>query len=567
MTSNISIPSSTGLRSRASALTQKIRTRLTVPSSWILPRQESSIAPPGVWTNADYDPVGSDRRTWTSTTIATYWFSDLVSIVGWSQAAAMYNVGLSATDATLACMAAGLCISLPTVLSGRIGATLHVPFPVAIRASYGSYFHYFCVVSRAILALFWFGIHSVYGSNCVILAIWPSYASLPNHLPESARITTQGMTSYIIYHTLQLPFLFIRPHKLKTLFLIKLFVLPPVILGMAIWISVKGGGGNDFFYQPPRLHGSARAWQWLSGMTSVTGGCSTLALNISDWSRFCKRPQSQWWQILLIPLFLTAMGICGIVGASVSQRIYGEALWNPLDIVNKWDGSSGGRAAAFFCAAAWLLAQVSINLSTNSVAFATDLGSLAPKWLNIRRTSILGFFLGGWAFCPWIILESAETFLNFMSAYAIFMAPMTGVLLCDYYLIHGGRYDVPALYDPKGIYHYVYGTNWRALLVTLVTVTPLLAGIGNAVTPGNVHIDEGLKHLYTFNWLYCFLLSGSLYWVANWARPSHGTRVPEMVPGVVELGVGRDEERGDDGGMEATGEKEGAENITRISEV
>jgi NCS1 family nucleobase:cation symporter-1 len=140
---------------------------------------------------------------------------------------------------------------------------------------------------------------------------------------------------------------------------------------MAIWIACKAHGGNEFFYQPPRIHGAARAWQWLSAMTSVTGGCSTLALNISDWSRFSKRPESQWWQILLIPLFLTAMGICGIVGASASQKLYGEALWNPLDIVNKWDGSSGGRAAAFFCSFMWLLAQISINLSTNSVAFAT----------------------------------------------------------------------------------------------------------------------------------------------------------------------------------------------------
>lgn len=82
------------------------------------------------------------------------------------------------------------------------------------------------------------------------------------------------------------------------------------------------------------------------------------------------------------------------------------------------------------------------------------MGSLAPKWLNIRRASFLGFLAGGWALCPWIILESAETFLNFMSAYSIFMAPMTAILLCDYYLIKRGRYDVPALYDPHGIYFY-----------------------------------------------------------------------------------------------------------------
>lgn len=133
-------------RNCARALGTKVHARLTKPSSWILPREESSIAPPGVWSNKgmdyqildndrkshcslsslwpDYDPVEAERRTWTSTTIATYWFSDLVSIVGWSQAAAMYRVGLSATDATLACMVAGICIGVPT---GRTASSVSFP--------------------------------------------------------------------------------------------------------------------------------------------------------------------------------------------------------------------------------------------------------------------------------------------------------------------------------------------------------------------------------------------------------------------------------------------------------
>lgn len=50
---------------------------------------------------------------------------------------------------------------------------MHIPFPVAIRASYGTYLQYFCVLSRAILAMFWFGIHSVYGSDCVTTVYHP----------------------------------------------------------------------------------------------------------------------------------------------------------------------------------------------------------------------------------------------------------------------------------------------------------------------------------------------------------------------------------------------------------
>lgn len=82
------------------------------------------------------------------------------------------------------------------VLNGAIGAKLHIPFSVAIRASFGYYFAYFAIVSRSILAMFWLGIQGASGAQCLTImvsAIWPSYGNIKNHLPESAGITTQGM--------------------------------------------------------------------------------------------------------------------------------------------------------------------------------------------------------------------------------------------------------------------------------------------------------------------------------------------------------------------------------------
>jgi NCS1 family nucleobase:cation symporter-1 len=62
---------------------------------------------------------------------------------------------------------ADICNAIPTVLNGAIGANLHVPFPIASRASFGYGFSYFAVMSRAILAMFWFGVHTGYGGTCV----------------------------------------------------------------------------------------------------------------------------------------------------------------------------------------------------------------------------------------------------------------------------------------------------------------------------------------------------------------------------------------------------------------
>lgn len=156
-----------GASAKISAVNQKIKLRLTEPGSWKLPKQQSSIAPPDVWTNADQDPVPPEKQTWTEVTFLTYWFSDLVTISGWSAAGSILTTGLSVTDAILITLMAGICNAIPTVLNGAIGANLHVPFPIAVRASYGYWLSYFCVISRAVLAMFWFGVQNVGGGQCV----------------------------------------------------------------------------------------------------------------------------------------------------------------------------------------------------------------------------------------------------------------------------------------------------------------------------------------------------------------------------------------------------------------
>lgn len=154
-------------QARISAAQKKARLRLTQPGSWALPKQKSSIAPPDVWTNADQDPVPPEKLTWGISAIVVYWFSDLVTVSGWEAASSIVTTGLSATDAVLITLVAGLCNAIPTVLNGCIGADLHIPFPIAARASYGYWLSYFCVASRAILALFWFGVQSAGGGECV----------------------------------------------------------------------------------------------------------------------------------------------------------------------------------------------------------------------------------------------------------------------------------------------------------------------------------------------------------------------------------------------------------------
>ncbi len=308
------------------------------------------------------------------------------------------------------------CVAVPMVLNGAIGAKLHVPFSVFATSPFGYYLRYFCIVSRAILAMFWLGIQGANGAQCitiVLTAIAPSYADIPNALPESSGITTQGMCSYFLFWIIQLPLLLIHPTKLKPIFWVKLVGAPIAAIATMGWCIHKAGGGGDIFDLKAEVSGSQYAWLWLSCMSSVTGSWATLAVNIPDFTRYARSANGQFIQLPFLPLIFTVCGVLGIVTTSATKVFTGKYMWNPLEIVALWlDYGSGGRAAAFFAALAWYIAQVGTNITANSISAANDLTVLFPRWINIKRGCIIAAIIAGWILVPWKILSSAETFLR-----------------------------------------------------------------------------------------------------------------------------------------------------------
>ena len=74
------------------------------------------------------------------------------------------------------------------VLNGTVGARLHVSFPVLNRSSFGFWFAYFSVISRVVLAMFWFGIQTFVGSECVYQV----------RLASEARVILLSLSSFYV---------------------------------------------------------------------------------------------------------------------------------------------------------------------------------------------------------------------------------------------------------------------------------------------------------------------------------------------------------------------------------
>jgi NCS1 family nucleobase:cation symporter-1 len=172
-------------------------------------------------------------------------------------------------------------ISFVIALNGAIGVIHHAPFPVLARASWGFWGSYIAIVSRAVLAVFWFAIQNMNGANSVrvmIGAIWPSFLTLRNDIPESQGIETNTMISFFIFWLISLPFLCMHPNNLRWLFMAKSIIVPTAWVAILIWAFVSTDGG-EMFNQKATLEGSAYSWAFLSSLTSVIGNYATLSVN------------------------------------------------------------------------------------------------------------------------------------------------------------------------------------------------------------------------------------------------------------------------------------------------
>ncbi|CAH0025583.1 unnamed protein product, partial [Clonostachys rhizophaga] len=469
----------------------------------------------------DMDVTPKERRVWGSWIMLGYWFSDAVQANAWQSPAAVLAMGLTWREALIAVIFGPLTNAVPLVLNGMIGARLFVPFPVIARASFGWYFYRVAVGTRVAAALFWHGYQTYTGTTAltqVIRCIWPSYLDIPNHIPESVGITTQGMLSFFLFWVIQFPFMLATPHKLKWLFVLK-----------------GAGGAGDMWNLPYEVHGSERSWMVMSAISGTTGGWATLSVNIPDFTRYLKNERAVWWQIAFLPGVKLWLGLIAIICTSAGKVVYGECK-TPLPVLEprlsaKWT-TPGGTALCFFFNLSWVIAQIMANLSTNVITAANDICCIWPKWVNIRRGALLTTIVACWALQPWQVVKHATSILTFMSGVGIFLAPMAAIIGADYWVVHRQRYDVPALYKARGRYrHGVLGTNWRAVVAIVVSLGPSMPGFAASLDTSLKPYIGNAIYVYYMYYFYGFTSAFAVYSGLSYLFPARETYVPHLITG------------------------------------
>jgi len=104
-------------------------------------------------------------------------------------------------------------------------------------------------------------------------------------------------------------------------------------------------------------------------LMSCISSMATLVVNAPDFASRAKTPSAAGLpQLLAMPFGFIIVSFMGIIVSSSSTVIYGETIWNPIDLLGKFlDPDANGigpkrqtRFGVWFISASFVLAQVRI---------------------------------------------------------------------------------------------------------------------------------------------------------------------------------------------------------------
>ncbi|KAJ8076626.1 hypothetical protein PM082_001049 [Marasmius tenuissimus] len=499
--------------------------------------QVSSDASP--YKNADILPLPPSRRTWSKKIFCFFWLSTAINIAEWSGASTALAVGLTVGQAIAVNAISTIIICCVLVINGHGGGKWHIPFAVINRTGWGIRGSWFALCSRIILSCCWYGVQGWYGGQMVkimIGSIWPSFYNMKNTFGASAGMETNEFVAFIIFWTISLPIFLLRPEQYRIPAILSSVIVTIAAFAIFIWALAKQGNVGPLWTDPEevygigRLHGSQLSWTMMRMISSGIGGWAGGILYQSDFSRYAVEPGDQMWgQIFIIPVCLFGSNILGIITTSCARGFYPDEpllwrLYDLLEAIQKHSGP-GARAAVFFASFAFFLSQICVNVVACGVVGGMDLAALLPRYINIRRGSFIIAIIGI-AINPWKILNTANSFISAISGYAVFLGPLTGIMIAEYHLVRKRRIKLSHLFEPsrRSDYWFWHGLNWKAPVTWVLGVWPSLPGFCASITPDRVKVSTTWTHVYYMSWLLGFFISAAVWIVLNVLWPPPGLR-------------------------------------------
>jgi NCS1 family nucleobase:cation symporter-1 len=464
--------------------------------------------------NADLAPVPQARRKWGMLSFAALWISMSACIPTYMLASGLIGGGMNWWQAILTIFLGNLIVLVPMILNAHAGTLYGIPFPVYCRAAFGTKGANVPAILRALVACGWFGIQTWIGGE----AIYKICVTIFNLHPAPAQnwlgITGGQFLCFLFFWGVNMWVIFRGIETIRWLLNLKAPLLIALGLLLLWWAWRAAGGFGPILSQPSAFDaGQPKAGQfWIyffPALTGMVGFWATLSLNIPDFSRYAKSQRDQViGQALGLPLTMALYAFIGVAVTSATTIIYGETIWNPVDVLTHFKNP----VVLVVAMLSLCLATLATNIAANVVSPANDFANLAPKKISFRIGGLITGIIGI-VMMPWKLVADPNGYIfTWLIAYSALLGPIGGILIADYFVCRHCKLNVTALYQSDGEYRFTNGFSIVALISLVIGVLPSLPGFLvniNALPAQN--IPAPLAHLYNYAWFIGFALAFVVY--------------------------------------------------------
>jgi len=458
--------------------------------------------------NEDLAAIPAERRTWSTYNYASLWVAMSVCIPTYMLASGLIAGGMSWKQAIGTILLGNLIVLIPMILNAHAGTKYGIPFPVYVRASFGVRGANIPAVLRALVACGWFGIQCWIGGQAIysmLRVLWPLAAG-------------HEITPWICFFAFWLLNMVVIWRGIETIKFLE-GIGAPFMLGVGLlllwWITRKAGGLGPVLSTPSKFKTTSEFLHFfIPSLTGMVGFWATVALNIPDFTRYAKSQKAQMvGQALGLPAAMTLYSFIGVAVTSASALIFGEAIWDPVALLGRFNEP----IVASIALVALLIATLNTNVAANVVSPSNDFSNLNPRLISFRTggliTGVIGVLL-----MPWKLLTDFQSYIfGWLVGYSGLLGPIAGIMIADYFVVRSRTLNPDALYRRGGAYEYSNGFNYRALAALALGV--IVALVGLLVPP--------LRWLYDYAWFVGFLVSAVAYTLLMGKTPLEESRTAQ----------------------------------------
>ncbi len=463
-------------------------------------------------TNKDLAAIPQEKRSWGTWNYAALWISMSLCIPTYMLASSLIGGGMNWWQAILTIFLGNCIVLIPMILNGHAGAKYGIPFPVFVRASFGTKGANIPAMLRAIVACGWFGIQTWIGGASLynIFRAWSP--SLPEIDSSSLFPQTLPMICFFVFWALNMIIIYLGVDSIRKLLVFKAFFLPIAALALLIWAIVAAKGLGPILSQPSKFATTADFLHYFfPALTGMVGFWATLSLNIPDFTRYAKSQKAQVnGQIISLPPSMTFFAFVGVIVTSSTAIIYGQTEWDIVKLAGRFDS----KMMVTFAMIGIIISTLATNIAANIVSPANDFANLSPRKISFKTGGYITGIIGVLIF-PWKLIADPNGYIfTWLIAYSSLLGPVGGIMIVDYFFIRKKELNAVDLYKEKGEYTYSNGFNLKAIIALLAGIIPNVPGFLLQIKIIAVTaFPEWIAHLYNYAWFVGFGVSGVVYYL------------------------------------------------------